>query len=118
MSVHGSMKTITVKAGEALSQYKAVEVDGTIAASNNVAVGLIQNGDPANGDHVTVGYAGHMKGVAGAAISAGARVKVTTSGYLIAVASGDGSCGKCLTAASSGMTVEGIFDFANAGTTI
>ena len=118
MAVHGKMATITVVAGEAGDQYKAVEVDGTIAANNNVAVGLIQNGDPQSGDHLTVGYKGHMKGVAGAAIAAGARMKVTTSGFLITVSSGDGACGKCLTAASSGMVVEGIFDFTNAATTI
>lgn len=94
------------------TQYKAVVVGGTIAA-DNTALGLLQN-KPKNGEDAQVLFLGAGKGVAGAAITAGARVKVTTSGYLITVASGDGSCGKCITAAVSGGVFEGIFNFIGA----
>lgn len=94
------------------TQYKAVVVAGTIAA-DNTALGLLQN-KPKNGEDAAVLYLGPGKGVAGAAITAGARIKVTTSGYLIAVASGDGSCGKAIATAVSGGVFEGLFNFIGA----
>lgn len=122
MANDGRAKFIQVTAGADLNtgdgtgaQYKAVVIGGTIAA-NNSAIGLLY-GKPKSGEDAQVLYEGHGKGVAGAAIAAGARMKVTTSGYLITVASGDGACGKALTAAASGAAVEGIFNFPAAAIT-
>lgn len=123
MSQDGRALLLQLRAGADLNtgdgtgaQYKAVAVGGTIAANNSTAVGLVQN-KPKNGEDLAVLYLGHGKGIAGAALSAGDRVKITTSGYIAAVASGDGCVGKVITAASSGMAVEGLFNFINASTT-
>ena len=119
MSADGDKEMIAIAAGADLRtmQYKAVAIGGTIAAANDAAVGLLQN-KPNTGEGAAVAYAGHMKGVAAAALTAGNRVKVTTSGFLAAVASGDGSCGKVLKTCTSGSTVEIIGNFVSAATTI
>lgn len=119
MSTSGDKELIQIVAGADLRtmQYKAIAIGGTIAAANDAAVGLLQN-KPNTGEGAALAYAGHMKGVAGAALTAGNRVKVTTSGYLAVVASGDGACGKVITTCTSGSTVEIIADFTNAATTI
>lgn len=121
MANSGKFMAIQLPSGADLStgkgtgaQYKAIAVGGTIAASNNAAMGLLQN-KPRSGEDATVGYAGHMKGVAGAAIAAGARMIVTTSGYLITAVGAVVPCGKALTAAASGAEVEGLFDFTTTG---
>lgn len=118
MSTSGDKEMVSVVAGADLraAQYKAVAVGGTIAAANDAAIGILQN-KPNTGEGASVAFAGHMKGVAGAALTAGNRVKVTTSGFLVVVASGDGACGKVLTTCTSGSTVEVIADFTNAATT-
>ena len=124
MAGSGKFDAIQILAGADLNtgggtgaQYKAVAVGGTIAAANGAAMGLLQN-KPKNGEDATIGYFGHMKGTAGAAITAGNRVKVTTSGYLIAVTSLDVPCGNAVTTAASGATVEGLFNFIGLRTTV
>jgi len=121
MSTSGKFETLALVAGADLNtgdgtgaQYKAVTIGGTIAATGNTAFGLIQN-KPKNGEDLTVAYRGIMKGVAGAAISAGARVIVTTSGYLITAVGAVIPCGKAISAASSGAPVEIIGDFTLTG---
>ena len=118
----GSFRSIQLTAGADLNtgggtgaQYKAIAVGGTIAATSALSYGLLQN-KPKNGEDATVGYAGHMKGVAGAAIATAVRMMVTTSGYLITCTSGHVPVGKSLAAAASGAVVEGLFDFSAAGT--
>lgn len=122
MANHGKFDSIQLTAGADLNtgdgtgaQYKAVAVGGTIAATSALSFGLIQN-KPKSGEDLEVGYKGHMKGVAGAAIAAAARMMVTTSGYLITCTSGHVPVGKALAAAGSGATVEGLFDFSTGGT--
>lgn len=116
MTVQNKFDTVSISAGADLSaaQYKAVVVAGTIAA-DSTAIGLLQNKPAASGRHATVGYAGQMKAYAGAAISAGARVAVTTSGWVITATSADISggfaVGKALEAASSGDLFTGLFNF-------
>lgn len=124
MSSSGNPMVIQIKAGADLNtggstgaQYKAVVVGGTIAGTNALALGLLQN-KPKNNEDATVAYFGHMKGVAGAAIAAAALVKVTTSGYLITVTSADFPCGRCITAAASGATVEILGNFVNIRTSV
>lgn len=120
MSTHGRFESIQLVAGADLSGagslYKAVVVAGTIAASN-IAIGLIQN-KPRSGEDLRVGYEGHMKGVAGAAIVAAARMRVTTSGYLVTCGSNELGVGRSLAAAASGATVEGLFDFRSGLTSV
>lgn len=120
MATNGHNCTITVQSGAdhsgGGSQFKAVAIGGTIAAANTAAVGILQN-NPKSGEHMTVAYMGRMKAYAGGAIAAGAAVKVTTSGYLVAVASGDGAVGKATLAANSGSIFEFIGNFANTLTT-
>lgn len=107
MSVHGNHRSISIAAGADLSalQYRAVQIDGTLATTNKNAAGILQN-KPQTGEHATIGYDGHLKGIAGAALTGGTDVKVSSGGFLTAVASGDSSRGKVVTAASSGSVVE------------
>lgn len=116
----GSVRRITIKATESLTnaQYKAVDVDGTIAAANLQAAGILENHPENSGEAMTVMVAGQMPAIASAAIAKGARVKVTTSGFIVTVSSGDGSIGKALEAAASGDTIKILADFSNAGNTI
>jgi len=121
MSGTGNFRSIQLAAGADLNtgggtgaQYKAVAVGGTIAATGTVAIGLLQN-KPKSGEDAQVGWEGHMKGVAGAAVTAGARLIVTTSGYLITAVGAVAPCGRALATAASGATVEGLFNFAATG---
>lgn len=108
----------TIQAGEDLTAasrlFKAIQVNGTISALQTTAIGLLQSKGK-TGEGVTVGYQGEMKGYAGAAIAANARLTVTTSGFLITQTSGNLPVGKALEAANSGDLFRGIFDFAGAG---
>lgn len=122
MAGSGKFDAIQLVAGADLNtgggtgaQFKAVAVGGTIAATSALAFGLLQN-KPKSGEDASVGYRGHMKGVAGASITAAARLMVTTSGYLITATSGHVPVGKAIATAASGATVEGLFDFSNGGT--
>ncbi len=111
----GKHDLVSIDAGADLSthQHKAVSVAGTIAATGATAIGLLQNKPAASGRQASVGYQGLMKGYAGAAISKGAGVMVTTSGFLITVTSGALSNGKALVAANSGDLFAGLFNFTN-----
>ena len=95
MAIEGQIVNDTIVAGEdlnvAAAQFKAMTVAGVYADNANEAYGLM-SGDskPKSGEHMVVNVSGLMKGVAGAAISAGGLFTVTTSGYLITVTSGAG----------------------------
>lgn len=116
----GDKHIIGVQAGEDLNtdahQFQAVNIDGTIADTNANAAGILQN-KPKNGEMASVADKGLVKSRAGAAVAAGASLKVTTSGYIIAVASGDNTipCGRNQnTAAASGDLFAFHADFTNA----
>lgn len=116
----GRLSIIQLTAGADLNtgggtgaQYKAITVGGTIAVAAT-AIGLLQN-KPKSGEDASVAYEGHMKGIAGAAITAGARLMVTTSGYVITAVGTVVPCGRALATAASGASVEGLFDFRAAG---
>ncbi len=119
--IEGKFAIVVITAGADLTGadvlHKAVELDGTIAAVN-VAVGLLKEKGN-TGEHVTVGYAGHMKGYAGAAINSGALLAIAASGWLAAytgVASGGTlPVGRALRTASSGDLIDGLFNFAGSG---
>ncbi|OGC95820.1 MAG: hypothetical protein A2W25_15200 [candidate division Zixibacteria bacterium RBG_16_53_22] len=118
MSTESEKGTISVAAGADLSgcQYKAIEVAGTVAAANALALGILQN-KPQIGEGASIAYAGHMKAYVGGAVTAGVRLKVTTSGWLVVVASGDGAVGKAIKAAGSGALCEIVANFPSAATT-
>jgi hypothetical protein len=119
--MYGRFNSIQLAAGADLNtgdgtgaQYKALAVGGTIAGTNDLTIGLLQN-KPKSGEDAQVGYEGHMKGVAGAALTAGNRLMVTTSGYLVLVDGAQIPCGKALASCASGAIVEGLFDFRTCG---
>lgn len=92
------------------TQYKAVTAAGVIAANATTALGILQN-KPKSGEDASLGFAGRSRYVAGAAVAVGARLTVTTSGYMTTAGSGDDFIGRALGAVSSGGIGEGAFNF-------
>ena len=93
--------------------HKAVDGAKTIAANGSEAIGLLKYVGKSD-EHVTIAPMGITKYVASAAISAGAVLTVTTSGYITTADSGSVVVGKNLnTAVASGAIGTGIFDFSN-----
>ena len=109
------LESIPVVAGADLSaaQYKAIAIGGTIAATGVAAMGILQN-KPESGEDAQLGWHGRSRYRAGAAVSAGAQLTVTTSGWLITATSGTNVVGKALGAVTSGGIGEAIVGF-NAG---
>lgn len=103
-----------VRAGADLRthQFKAVGIAGTVAITNEAAMGIQQN-KPNNGEDLSMVIHGRSKFRAGGALTAGQLMMVTTSGWLVAVTSGQLSCGRNFEAISSGSIGEGYFNFAN-----
>lgn len=93
------------------AQYHAIALnDGKLAANGAEASGIIQN-NPKNTEAAEVVYAGESRFAAGGAVSAGARVTVTTSGWFTAGGSGDYLVGRAKAAVTSGSIGIGIFNF-------
>lgn len=111
-------KLLQVTAGQDLDtagfRFKAITVGGTIAASANYqALGILRHGGK-SGETVSAVIEGITKVYAGAAItSGGLPLKITTSGFIIAAASGDVSIGRALTPCASGDLVQAMVDFTN-----
>lgn len=105
---------IPVVAGEDLTgaQYTAIEIDGTVAPSSVVARGILQT-KPKSGEAGTLTVLGRSKFKAGGTIALANRLTSTTSGFLVAVSSGDAGVGFALGAVASGGIAEGVFNFAN-----
>lgn len=124
MAIQGNYEVLSVLAGADLSaaQYKAIDVNGVIAASSEAAFGLLQNKPDAAGKDASLAWKGRLKGYAGAAIAIGGAVIVTTSGFMITATinanSGSGlvstSVGKAMVAANSGDLFTFIGDFSTA----
>lgn len=115
MAVQGQRFTFTIQAKENLNehQYHAVALDdGKIANDGCEAVGIILN-KPKDDHFVSCGYFGDMKFRVGAGVAAGARLRITTSGYFLTGNSGYYDCGRCLDAVTSGSIGRGLFDFTN-----
>ncbi|MEE8323012.1 MAG: capsid cement protein [Candidatus Bathyarchaeia archaeon] len=102
MAVERAYDTLTVVASQDLTghQFKAVDLSGGVGVTSLLSVGILRT-KAFTGDHATVAYKGQMKGISGAAINSGAHVGVTTSGFLISVASTT-NVGLCLATAGSG----------------
>lgn len=97
---------------DAASLHKAIAVGGTIAATNATTVGLLKSKGK-TGEAITVAYEGEMKAVAGASVSAGARLIITTSGFVITATDSRSNCGRALEAANSGDLFRALLDFTN-----
>ena len=111
MTVENKYETLTVVAGADLRthMFKAVSGAGTVAATTASAMGILRN-KPISTEHATVAYKGIMKAYAGAAITSGSLVGVTTSGFLITV-TGSAYVGVCLANAASGDIFPFVGDF-------
>lgn len=106
---------IAVDAGEdlELQQWKAVNISGVLADTSVEAMGILNNA-PRNDEDASLTYLGRSKFAVGAAVAAGALLKVVSSGWFITAASGDQVIGKAIFAASSGeVNQDGIFNFAS-----
>lgn len=118
MSTQGKYHSVTIVASNDFSAAhldKAVTAGGLVAADAD-AIGLLKS-KPGLSEHARVGVIGEMRYVAGAAITLGAKLTVTTSGFIVSTGSASGTTvGKALEAASSGDLARGFFNFANAGT--
>lgn len=116
--ISGKSEKVTIVAGAdltgAASLHKIITVAGVVAATNANALGSLVS-SPNSGQHGSVAYQGHIKAYAGAAVSQGVPLKVTTSGYLITVTSGNlvAPIGKSLRAANSGDLFDAVVNFAN-----
>lgn len=117
MTTERSFMSTDVKAGADLTgdatMHKAVTVSGTIAADNTTALGFLKS-KGSSGQDVRVGWFGEMKCVAGAAITKGAKVSITTSGFTITSPASTNPIGKALETVASGDLVRVIANFANA----
>jgi hypothetical protein len=112
-----------VAAGADLSgangQYRVLAIGGTLvgATPNALARGILQN-KPKSGEDASLLVAGKSIFQAGAAITAGARLKVASGGFCLVANSGDAVVGWSEFAVASGAFSPqdcGHFDFATLG---
>lgn len=91
--------------------WKAATFGGTIAASPNLAAGVIRS-NAAIGQGLSVVYDGITKLKVGGAVSTpGFPLTITTSGFFIAAASGGATIGRAMTTAASGDIIKAMVDF-------
>jgi len=117
MGIKNRTMSFPVVAGQDLStyQHRLVSVAGTLAVDGEDAIGALVN-KPESGQMAEVEALGLMKGVAGAAIAAGARLKVQSGGWLITVTSGLATVGKNTNVAVSSGEHFGFYgNFLNSG---
>lgn len=115
MATENKYLNTTIVAGANYSgsgkQYHAFAVaDGQLAANGYEASGILQN-KPADEQFAEIGYTGEMKFAAGLAISKGAKLTVTTSGWIKSAGSGDYIVGWSKAAVTSGSIGTGLFNF-------
>lgn len=111
--------SMPVRAGADLSgagsQFKAVTYAGVIAATSIAAAGILRFGGK-NGENVTVDVMGIFKAQFGTAVNtAGYPLKATTSGFIVAAASGDESIGRAMAVTASGDIAQAMFNFLTCG---
>lgn len=120
MAVNNNMRTWHLAAGEDLVDatkgsgdiFKAIALDDGKPAANGLEAGGTLQQLGKTGQGIAIMVSGVGKGVAGAAVAAGAKVTVAASGYLVTATSGTAIVGRCAeTAATSGSVFTGIFDF-------
>lgn len=101
-----------VRATEDMSafQYKAVDIDGTLAAAAGTAIGILQN-KPGNAEDASILLAGPSRYRAGGAIAAGGKITLAASGWFTAAGSGDDVVGRAYASVTSGSIGQGDFNF-------
>jgi len=104
----------TIEATEDLNtsafQYHAIALDdGKLANNGEETSGILLN-KPKDGEFLTLGYQGEMKFAAGAAISKGAKLTVTLSGWFTTADSNDPILGEAKAAVTSGSLGTGLFN--------
>jgi hypothetical protein len=119
MTTENSYEILTVQAGADLDgdgvKFKAITLNGTVAASVNLSGGILRHGAK-NGGHVSLVKRGQTKVIAGGAVNTvGFPLTVTTSGFIIAASSGGASAGRFLDTCASGDLVRAHVDFENIG---
>lgn len=117
MATDNAIVTMTLQALEDLSaagaKYHAVAIDdGKLANNGEEASGILIN-DPASGQDATLVREGESKFSAGAAVTAGDKLTVTTSGWFITATSYSAVVGTAKASVTSGSIGTGIFNFAN-----
>lgn len=95
-------------------QHRAVKINGTLATETRDAAGLIETRTD-SGEEGSINLFGRNRFVAGAAVVRGARLKVTSGGFMTTANSGDYAIGICEIGVASGSVGRGIFDFINKG---
>lgn len=115
MATENKYFTTTIQAGEDLYasgyRYHAIALDdGKLANNAEEASGILIN-KPKSGEFLTLGYGGEMTFAAGGAISAGAKITVTTSGWFTSAGSTSLVVGECKVTVTSGSLGTGIFFF-------
>ena len=95
-------------------QHRAVDINGTLATHTLDSVGIVTTRTD-SGEEGSINVFGRNKFVAGAAVVRGARLKVTSGGFMVTAGSGDYSVGHCEVAVASGYVGRGVFNFVNNG---
>lgn len=113
MATENKYFTTTLKAGEDLRtlRYHAIALDDCkLANTAEEASGILLN-KPNTDEFLTLGYGGEMTFAAGAAISAGVKLTVTTSGWFTGADSNDVVVGENKVTVTSGSLGTGLFFF-------
>lgn len=106
--------TIEILESSTAAQYHAIAFnDGLLANNGEEASGILLN-KPASGEFATLAVSGESKFAAGAAITKGAKLTVTTSGWFTTAASNDANVGEAKYTVTSGSLGTGLFSFAQA----
>ena len=94
--------------------FRAIALDdGKIAQNGREAGGILLYGG-LRGEHITIGYAGILKFMAGERVEAGRHLTVSPDGSFREAQPGDWVVGRCLnTAVASGSIGTGAFNFAS-----
>jgi len=88
-------------------QYRAISIAGTLATGPLNAVGLSQT-RVSSGEDGSAMVMGRGRFIAGGAIPAGGRIKVSPGGFMTSATSGDTSCGFCEITVTSGSVGRGL----------
>jgi hypothetical protein len=117
MATAGDYRTTTIKITEDLSaaacQFHAIAFNDSKLANNpSEASGILLN-KPNTNEFATICIDGEQRFAAGAAITAGDKITVTTSGWFVSASSSYGVIGEAKYSATSGSIGTGIFYFGN-----
>lgn len=105
----------TVDLSGAGVRFKGITFGGAIAATNLQCAGILRHAGK-SGENVSLMYQGVFKAQFGTAVNTvGFGLKVTTSGFIVACASGDSSIGRSIALSASGDIAQAYFDFRNLG---